>query len=96
MKQSFVYIAANKLNTVFYTGVTSDLIKRGYEHRNDLVKGFTSRYKVHKIVYYEIFEDIEEAILREKQIKAGSRQDKIDFIKKMNSEFNDLYEEIIK
>ena len=95
-RQSFVYLAANKLNTVLYAGVTNDLVRRGYEHRNDLVKGFTSKYKVHKIVYYEVFEDINEAIKREKQIKGGSRQKKLELIRKMNPEFKDLYEEIIK
>lgn len=96
MKQSFVYIATNNSNRILYTGVTNNLIQRGYEHRSGYGSKFTAKYQIHKIVYYEIFEDIEEAILREKQIKAGSRQNKIDLIKKMNLEFKDLYEEIIK
>ncbi len=84
----------NKLNTVLYTGVTSDLIKRVYEHKEKLVNGFTSKYRVNKLVYYEIFKDIENAILREKQIKAGSRKKKIELINSVNKEWKDLYEEL--
>lgn len=95
-KQYYVYIATNKASTVLYTGVTSDLIKRTFEHKHSFVSSFTSKYKVVKLVYFEIFEDAYEAIKREKQIKAGSRKKKVDLIKKMNSDFKDLYEEIIK
>jgi len=96
LRQSFVYIATNKLNTVFYTGVTSDLIKRGYQHKNGFGSTFTSKYKINKIVYYEIFNDINEAINREKQIKGGSRKKKIELIKSINPGFKDLYGDIIK
>jgi len=93
-KQYFVYIMANKNNTVLYTGITSDLKKRVYEHREKLVSGFTKKYNVSKLVYYEMYRDPENAILREKQIKAGSRQKKIDRINIMNRKWLDLYEEI--
>jgi putative endonuclease len=85
---------ANKNNTVLYTGITSDLKKRVYEHREKLVSGFTKKYNVSKLVYCEMYRDPENAILREKQIKAGSRQKKIDLINTMNRKWLDLYEEI--
>ena len=84
----------NKRNTVLYTGITNDLKRRVYEHKEKLVDGFTKRYNITKLVYYEVFEDPENAIWREKQIKAGSRQRKIDLINKVNREWLDLYEEI--
>jgi len=84
----------NKYNSVIYTGVTNDLKKRIYEHKNKLVPGFTKKYNVNKLVYYEIFHDIYSAITREKQIKAGSRQDKIALVDKMNPNYEDLYNEI--
>jgi len=95
-KQYYVYIATNKINTVLYTGVTSDLIKRIFEHKNKLVYGFTSKYNIYKLVYYEIYNDINEAIKREKQIKGGSRKKKLELIETTNPELRDLYEEIIK
>lgn len=95
IKQYYVYIATNKINTVLYTGVTNNLIRRMYEHKNKLISGFSSKYNICKLIYYEIFNDINEAIKREKQIKAGSRKKKIELIKKINSEFKDLYHEII-
>ena len=82
----------NKRNAVLYTGLTNDLRRRVYEHREKLVDGFTEKYNVTKLVYYEIFQDPENAIMREKQIKAGSRQKKIDLINQMNKEWRDLYE----
>ena len=91
-KQYYVYIMTNSKNTVLYVGVTSDLIKRVYEHKAKLGDGFTSRYNVVKLVYYEVFEDIENAILREKQIKAGSRQKKVRLIDSTNREWHDLYD----
>ncbi|MBW8050118.1 MAG: GIY-YIG nuclease family protein [Cytophagales bacterium] len=89
-----VYILTNKNHTVLYTGVTSDLFTRVYEHKEKLYKGFTSKYNVNKLVYYEEFDDIEEAIAREKQIKAGSRKRKIELINSMNPEWNDLYDNL--
>lgn len=81
---------------VVYVGVTSDLKKRIWEHKNNLVEGFTKRYKVHHLVYYEIFSTIVQAIAREKQIKGGSREKKIRLIKTMNPKFEDLYEKILQ
>lgn len=85
----------NKNNTVLYTGVTNNLIKRVYEHREKLVEGFTKRYNVGKLVYYEEFSEVLNAIEREKQIKAGSRQKKLELINKMNLEWRDLYQELL-
>ena len=91
----FIYILTNKNNTVLYTGVTSDLNKRITEHRTGRFKNaFTSRYNVTKLVYYEKFMSIEDAIAREKQLKAGSRKKKIDLIEKLNPEWTDLYDTI--
>jgi len=93
-KQFYVYIMTNKYGTVFYTGVTNDLKRRVYEHKNKLTKGFTKKYNISKLVYYEVFEDAYNAIVREKQLKAGSRKKKIDLINSTNKEWNDLYEEL--
>ena len=94
MKEGYVYILSNKDNNVLYVGVTSDLVKRIYEHKNKLTGGFTSRYNVSKLVYYECVEDIENAIAREKQIKGGSRKKKIELIESINKDWIDLYNEI--
>ena len=85
----------NKINTVIYTGVTSDLVKRVYEHKHKVTDGFTKRYNINKLVYYEVFDDIENAIAREKQIKGGFREKKIKFITSMNPGFKDLYNNIL-
>ncbi len=92
--QFYVYIMTNKYNTVLYTGVTNNLQRRVYEHREKLVDGFTKRYNVNKLVFFEVFEDASSAIAREKQIKAGSRQKKIDLINGMNKEWKDLYDQL--
>ncbi len=84
----------NHKNTVLYTGVTNDLQRRVYEHKNKLVKGFTKRYNLTRIVYYELCVDIEGAIIREKQIKAGSRQDKMNLIDSVNRDWYDLFNEL--
>jgi putative endonuclease len=81
----------NQRNTVLYTGVTNNLSKRVFEHKEKLVPGFTKKYNVDKLIYYEVFDEIKSAINREKQIKAGSRADKIKLIKKVNPQFDDLY-----
>lgn len=94
-KQSYVYIMTNHDETVLYTGVTIDLIKRIYEHKNKLREGFTKNYNVNKLVYYEVFDNIENAILREKQIKGGSRAKKLKLINEFNPNWADLYETII-
>ena len=84
----------NKRNTVIYTGVTNNLKRRVYEHKEKLSERFTKKYNITKLVYYEVFEDAENAILREKQIKGGSRQKKIELVNSMNKERRDLYEEL--
>ncbi len=90
-KQYYVYFLTNERNTVIYTGVTNDLIRRVYEHKGKSVRGFTKKYNVSKLVYYEVFDSIEQAILREKQIKGGSRAKKIALINGMNPRWEDLY-----
>ena len=93
-KQYYMYIMTNKYNTVLYTGITNNLKRGIYEHKEKLVAGFTNKYNITKLVYYEVFDDPEIAISREKQIKAGSRQKKIQLIDSMNKEWRDLYERI--
>ena len=95
MKNGYVYIMANSRPTL-YTGVTDDLIERVYTHKNDFVEGFTSKYKIHKLVYYEVLNNIKSAIIREKQIKNMSRDKKLKMIFKENPNLNDLYSEITK
>ena len=85
----------NERNGTLYTGVTSDLIKRVYEHKNKLVDGFTKRYAIDKLGYYEVFSDINLAIQREKQIKNGNRKNKIMLIESINPDWKDLYEELL-
>ena len=94
-KKGFVYILFSEKNGTLYTGVTSNLVKRVYEHKQKLVYGFTKKYNVDKLGYFEIYESIEQAIEREKQIKAGSRKKKIDLIEKENPSWKDLYSSII-
>ena len=93
-KTGYVYLLTNKSNKVLYTGVTGDLTKRIFQHRNKMVEGFTKKYNVYKLVYYEKFDDIENAIAREKQIKGWKRSKKDELIKSMNPNWNDLYDEI--
>ena len=85
----------NKNNTVLYVGVTNNLARRVLQHRQPESKSFTHRYKVYKLVYFEVTSDIQAAILREKQIKAGSRQKKIDLINRINPDLEDLFDSII-
>jgi putative endonuclease len=85
----------NKWNKVLYTGVTNDLIRRVQEHKDKTLKGFTKRYNVDKLVYYEVTDSIESAIMREKQIKGGSRNDKIELVNTMNNEWRDLNDELL-
>jgi putative endonuclease len=89
--QYYVYILTNKTHSVLYVGVTNDLRRRVSEHKNKLIKGFTKRYNVDKLVYYEMSEDVLSAISREKQLKDGSRLKKICLIEGMNPEWRDLY-----
>jgi len=90
MKQYVVYVLTNKRNTVLYTGISSKLDERLQQHLEKVVKSFTSKYNVNKLIYYEIFEDPISAISREKQIKSWSRKRKEDLIKGMNPEWEDL------
>jgi putative endonuclease len=91
-RQYYVYLMTNPRNSVLYAGVTNDLRKRCFEHKEKLAKGFTAKYNVVKLVYYEVFEDVANAISREKQLKAGSRQRKIELVNSVNKEWRDLYE----
>jgi len=91
-KQYYLYLLTNNNNTTVYTGVTSNLIKRIWEHKNKYAKGFTYRYKINKLVYYEVYDNPNNAIAREKQIKAGTRKNKINLINSMNPEWIDLFD----
>jgi len=95
IRHSYIYILSNKWNTTLYVGVTDNLIKRVWQHKQKLVMGFTQKYNVDKLVYYEQYENIEAAITREKQLKAGSRKKKNELIDKVNPEWNDLYERLL-
>jgi putative endonuclease len=95
MKQPVIYIMANKKNGTLYTGVTSNLAKRVYEHKTGSTEGFTKKYGCKLLVYYEVCESIESAIHREKHIKAGSREDKLKLIEDENPAWLDLYDDII-
>jgi len=90
--QYFVYIMTNKYNTALYTGVTNNLPRRVLEHRSGQGGAFTGKYKIYKLVYYEAGSDVNAVIAREKQIKAGSRQKKIDLVNSINPEWQDLYD----
>ena len=94
MKQYYVYILASKKNGTIYIGVTGNLLKRVDEHKNNIVQGFTQKYNVHALVYYEQYGDINSAIAREKQLKKWNRQWKINLIEKDNPDWNDLFEEV--
>jgi putative endonuclease len=92
--QYYIYILTNQRHTVLYTGVSNDLKRRIHQHREKLLPGFTHRYNVSKLVFYECTEDPSAAISREKQIKAGSRRKKIELVNRFNQDWRDLYDEI--
>ena len=94
MKRYYIYILASKKNGTLYIGITSDLVKRIYEHKNNFIEGFTKKYNIHRLVYYEEFVDVIQAIIREKRLKKWNRQWKIELIEKVNSDWGDLYSEI--
>jgi putative endonuclease len=94
IKQYYVYILASKRNGTLYTGITSDLRKRVYEHKNNSIEGFTKRYNVHNLVYYEIIDNVNNAIEREKQIKKWDRKWKLQLIERFNPEWEDLYNQL--
>ena len=91
----YVYILSNKINTVLYVGVTNNLVKRTYQHKEKFVDGFSEKYNCNKLVYFEITQDIYSAITREKQIKKYSRYKKVKLIEKQNPTWKDLYQDII-
>jgi len=93
-KHYYVYIMTNENDTVLYTGVTSNLKVRTYQHKNKLVKGFTQKYNVSKLVYAEVYDYVWDVLRREKQIKAGSRQKKLDLINRDNPEWKDLSDDL--
>jgi putative endonuclease len=95
MKSYFVYILASKRNGTLYIGVTNDLIKRVWQHKNSLVDGFTKTYKIHNLVYFEETSEIESAILREKKLKNWHRQWKINLINEKNPDWKDLYQDLV-
>ena|SRR3989338_1998510 len=94
-RKGYIYILANKSNSVIYTGVTSDLVKRIYQHKQRLLEGFSKRYNLHKLVYYEMHDSINNAIVREKQIKGLLRRKKEALIESMNPGWRDLYETLL-
>lgn len=93
-KQYYVYIMTNTRNTVLYTGITNDLPRRVFEHKNKLLDGFTKRYDLEKLVYFEVYGDPYNAISREKQIKGGSRKRKVDLINGVNAAWKDLSDQL--
>ena len=94
--QYYVYILTNTHNSVLYTGVTNDLVRRVYEHKNHLVKdGFTSRYNVEKLVYYEVTSNVDAALEREKQIKGWNRKRKNKLVESRNPDWHDLYSALV-
>jgi len=95
MKQPCVYIMASKRNGTLYTGVTSDLVQRIWQHKTGVVEGFTKKYGCKQLVWYELHGSMESAILREKQIKSGSRSKKLGLIEALNPSWRDLYPEIL-
>ena len=94
MGQYFVYMLASKRNGILYIGVTNNLLKRVHKHKNDVTEGFTRKYNVHSLVYYEVFNRIQDAITREKQIKKWKRQWKMELIEKSNPNWEDLFESL--
>ena len=92
---AYIYILTNKQNGTLYIGVTSDLVKRVYEHKNTLADGFSKKYNTKCLVYYEVYENIEAAIKREKQLKKWNRAWKIELIEGFNKEWKDLYEDLL-
>ncbi|MCU0584424.1 MAG: GIY-YIG nuclease family protein [Syntrophales bacterium] len=96
MKTFYVYILSSRRNGTLYIGVTNDLVRRVYDHKNVVIQGFTQKYQVHTLVYYESYRDVQDALAREKRLKKWKRQWKIDLIEKENPGWNDLYDQIIK
>ena len=95
MNSYYVYILASRKNGTLYIGVTNDLVRRAYDHRNDAIEGFTKKYSVHTLVYYEPYTDVRDALTREKRLKKWKRQWKINLIESTNPDWKDLYPQII-
>ncbi len=95
LRTYYVYILASKRNGTLYIGVTNNLIRRIYEHKNDMTEGFTKRYRIHRLVYYEEFNNVNDAITREKRMKKWKRSWKIELIQPVNSKWRDLYGELL-
>jgi putative endonuclease len=95
MNTYYVYLLASKRNGTLYIGVTNDLVRRVYEHKNDIVEGFTKKYGIHLLVYYEQYDNVESAIQRERQMKKWNRQWKIRRIERQNPDWRDLYDDIV-
>ena len=95
MKNYYVYLVTNKLHGTLYIGITDNLVRRGNEHRNGLIDGFTKKYNLKRLVYFEVFNRVEDAIHREKRLKKWNRQWKIELIEKVNPEWTDLYEQLV-
>ena len=95
MKSYYVYILASKRNGTLYIGVTNDLVRRAYDHKSNVIQGFTEKYGVHNLVYYESYTDVRDALTREKRLKKWKRQWKIDLIESVNPDWRDLYSQII-
>jgi len=93
-KQYYIYIMTNQGNSTLYTGVTNNLKRRSYEHKEKLAEGFTKKYNLTKLVYYEFCDDVKSAINREKQLKGGSRKSKLTLVSHFNPDWHDLYEEL--
>jgi putative endonuclease len=96
MKNYYVYVLTNKPRGTLYIGMTNNLVRRGYEHRNGLIDGFTKKYNPKSLVYLEVFNRVEDAILREKRLKKWNRQWKIELIEKDNPDWTDLYEQLVE
>jgi putative endonuclease len=94
-KTYYIYLLTNKNNNVLYVGVTNNLVRRIYEHKNKLQKGFTEKYNIDQLIYYEQYDDIENAIIREKQIKGWTRKKKNELINQFNPKWEDLYQMIV-
>ena len=94
-KDYYVYIMASQRNGTLYIGVTNDLVRRAYEHKNNITEGFTKKYNVHDLVYNEVMDGIDNAIIREKQVKKWKRSWKLRLIEEQNSSWNDLYQELL-
>jgi putative endonuclease len=95
MNSFYVYILASRKNGTLYIGVTNDLVRRVYDHRNNAIEGFTKKYSVHTLVYYEPYKDVRDALTREKRLKKWKRQWKINLIENTNPDWKDLYSQII-